>query len=375
MMFIILLFVLAGLVLPGCLDVETKTKVNRDGTIKRTLTFAGDSSRIFRGGYPLSVDSLWASSIQKLDEKKFEFSASRTFSNPEALNEAIRGIPNKTLSVQVELEETFWWFVTDYRYTETYKRWSPFDNVPLTDYVSKAELELAMRHEVEDEPYKTKGDSLALTDAGERFEEWDARNVFESYFEMFLGGVRNLRDPSLLPEMVIARKEDLFKATKNPVQQGKFDTLSVIFSRVLKTRLASRVLAANAREYDVLDQKVDFKGAIAANTYKVNVEMPGIITETNARSIEGNTAQFKDFMEVAYFKDYEMWVASRAINWWAVIVTAVLILFGAVALVVGKRGRGSMSEVRSQKSEVRGQRSEVKSQRLKVKMKKEGNET
>ena len=337
--FFIFLPMLAGLVFPGCLDVETKTKVNRDGTMTRTVTFAGDSSRVFRGDYPLTVDSLWPSSIRKLDEKKFEFSASRTFSSPEALNKAIKGVPNKTLFVQVELEESFWWFVTDFRYKETYKRWSPFDNVPLADYLSKAELDLAVRHEFEDKPYETKGDSLALTDAGERFEEWDARNVFESCFEMFLGGVRNLHDRSLQPDTVIARKEDLFKAARNPIQHDKFDTLLVIFDKVLKTRLASKVLAANATEYDLLKRKIDFKGAIAANTYKVSVEMPGIITETNARSIEGNTAQFKDFMEVAYFKDFELSVTSRAINWWAIIVTAVLIVFGAVLLVVGRMGK------------------------------------
>ena len=337
--FFILFPVLAVLVLPGCLDVETKTKVNRDGTLTRTVTFTGDSSSVFRANYPLTIDSLWPSSIQKIDEKKFEFSASRTFANVKELNSAITSIPGKTLAVQVEFAESFLWFVTDYHYKETYKRWSPFDNVPLSDYVSNAELELAMRHEFEDKPYETKGDSLALTDAGERFEEWDARNAFESYFEVFLGGVRKLRDPSLQPDAVIAKKEDLFKATKNPIQQDKFDTLSVVFGKVLKTRLASRVLAANAPEYDLLEQKIDFKGAIAANTHKVSVEMPGIITETNARSIEGNTAQFKDFMEVAYFKDFEMLVTSRAINWWAIIVTAVLIVFGAVVLVVGKRGK------------------------------------
>ncbi len=65
--------------------------------------------------------------------------------------------------------------------------------------------------------------------------------------------------------------------------------------------------------------------------------MPGIIVETNAQSIEGNVVEFKNFLEVAYFRDHEMVVVSRAINWWAVIVTAVLIVLGAVLLVVGKR--------------------------------------
>ena len=334
----LIFILLAGLAFPGCLDVETKTRVNRDGTLNRAVTFAGDSGSVFRGDYPLTVDSLWPSSIRKLEERKFEFSASRTFSNAGELNTAMKAVPYKTLSVQVELEESFWWFVTDYHYKETYRRWSPFDNIPLTDYLSQPEIDMAMRHEVDDEPYNTKGDSLALTDAGDRFEEWDARNIFESYFAVFLGGVRNLQDPSLRPDTVIARKENLFTAMRNPIHQGKFDTLSVILGKVLKTRLASKALAANAPEHDLLQKRLDFKGVIAGNTYKVSVEMPGIITETNAKSIEGNTVRFSDFMQVAYFRDHEMWVISRAINWWAIIVTAALIVLGAVLLVVGRRG-------------------------------------
>jgi hypothetical protein len=266
-------------------------------------------------------------------------SASRTFADAGALNEAIKSVPYKTLPVQIDLEESFWWFVTDYQYKETYKRWNPFDNVPLTDFISPTELELAIRHEVENAPYDTKGDSLAISDAGERFEEWDTRNIFESYFALLLGGVRNLNDPRLKPEAVVARKEDLFKAMQNPLHEGKFDTLTIIFDKILKTRLAEKALAANAGKYDLFEEQLDFKGAISANTYKVSIEMPGIITETNAKSIEGNTVRFSDFNQISYFMDYEMRVRSRVINWWAVIVTAVIILAGAVGLVVGRRGK------------------------------------
>ena len=334
------LMMLAGLAFSGCLDVETKTTVNRDGTLARTITFTGDSARVYRGDFPLTIDSLWSASIRKVDDKKFEYSASRTFADAEALNEAIKNVPYKTLPVQVELEESFWWFVTDYHYKETYKRWNPFDNVALTDFISPAELELAIRHEMEDEPYNTKGDSLALTDAGERFEKWDARNIFESYFLVILEGVRNLNDPTLKQETMVSRKEDLFNAMQIPLQEGKFDTLSVILNRVLKTRIASRAMAANKEGFSLFDEQLDFKGAISANSYKVNIEMPGIITETNAKEIEGNTVRFDDFKQIAYIMDHEMQVTSRAINWWAVIVTALLIVFGAVLLVVGRRGKG-----------------------------------
>ncbi len=335
-----IIVMVAGAAFPGCLDVETKTKVNRDGSLTRSVTFKGDSGSVFGRNYPLTIDSLWRSSVRKVEEKKFEFSASRTFSTADELNQAIKSVPFKTLAVQVELDESFWWFVTNYHYKETYKRWSPFDNIPITDYISEAEIEMAIRHEVNDEPFGSKGDSLSLQDVGNRFEEWEARNIFESYFQVFLDGVRNLHDPSLEPERVLARKKDFFKAARDPIQRSKFDTLTVILDRLLKTRKTAKALAANKSGSELLDRQLNFKGAISSNTYKVNVEMPGIIIGTNARSIEGNAVHFEEFMQVAYFRDYEMWVTSRVINWWAVIVTAVMIVIGAVVLVVGKRRNG-----------------------------------
>lgn len=335
----LILAAFAGAAFSGCLDVETKTTVNRDGTLNRTVTFKGDSARVYRGDFPLTVDSLWSSSIRKVDEKKFEYSASRIFDDAAALNEAIKSIPYETLPVHVELERSFRWFVTDYRYKETYKRWNPFDNIPLTDFVSPTELEAAIRHEVDDEPYATKGDSLALSDVGDRFEQWETRNIFESFFALFLEGLRNLNDPRVKADAVAARKEEIFKALQEPLHEGKFDTLTVILDRVLQTRLAGKALAANAEGYDLFEKQHDFKGAISANSYKVSIEMPGIITETNAKSIEGNTVHFSDFNQISYVMDYEMRVTSRVNNWWAVAVTAAVLALGGVALVVAKRKR------------------------------------
>lgn len=328
---------IAGVALPGCLEVETTTKVNRDGSLIRTVLFTGDSSEVFQRDrpYPLTVDSLWPSTIRKVDDKKFEYSATRTFSDASDLDKAIAGIPLKTLDVSVGLEQDFLWFVTDYRYRETYHRWNPFDNVTITDYISQPELDLILRFDKEEKA--TKADSLAVDTLSAKYEEWDARNIFESIFAALLEGVRMLHDPSLSPETVISRKEELFLASKKPILDNKMDTLRIIFSRILKTRLLQKVLDANKPAVDLILDQLEFRNSISTHTFKLNVEMPGTVTGTNAKSIEGNVVHFTDFKEVAYFSDYEMWVTSRVINWWAVIVTAAVIVLGAVVLVAGRR--------------------------------------
>ena len=63
--------------------------------------------------------------------------------------------------------------------------------------------------------------------------------------------------------------------------------------------------------------------------------MPGLITETNTRSIEGNTLTWKEFVGACYVIDYTMWARSRVINWWAVILTGGVVILLTGILLVG----------------------------------------
>jgi hypothetical protein len=70
--------------------------------------------------------------------------------------------------------------------------------------------------------------------------------------------------------------------------------------------------------------------------------MPGIITGSNARKIEGNTATWQDFKDYAHHIEYMMWVESRQVNWWAVIIAFVFIaalMAGLVLSVLRRRNR------------------------------------
>ena len=54
--------------------------------------------------------------------------------------------------------------------------------------------------------------------------------------------------------------------------------------------------------------------------------MPGLITRSNAGKIEGNTASWQDFKERVHHMEYTMWVESRQVNWWAVIIALVVVV-------------------------------------------------
>ncbi len=329
-LFLLATFALGALSVQGCLDIGITTHVNTDGSILRTVVIKGDSSEIYGGKIPLSLDSTWKRTIEKKDRKNVTLTATRLFEGTEEMNSSLKGTEGKTLGARVELQRRFQWFFTTFRYSETWPNFNPFRAIPITDYISPAELDYWIRHEMNKEPYSSKGDSLAMEDAGKRFEKWDDENMFADYFDAFLEGVRKLNDPSLTPAYVTGLKDKLFEQSEKYFRTKNMDTLTVIFGRVLKSRNVKKAIALNMEAFQRLNEKRAFLEEITANTYLNNVVMPGLITGTNAPTLEGNKASWKDYVKFAYFEDVDMWVESRVINWWAIILTGVVI----VALVV-----------------------------------------
>ena len=324
------MFVLGALPIQGCLDIEMTTHVNTDGTILRTVVIKGDSAEIHGHKIPLPLDSTWKRSIEKTDSKTFALTATRVFKGTEEMNNSLKGTECKTLGARAELQRHFQWFFTTYRYGETWPNFNPFRAIPIADYISPAELDYWIRHEMKKEPFSTKGDSLAMEDAGKRFEKWDDLNMFADYFEAFLEGVRRLNDPSLTPSYVAGLKDKLFEQGEKYFRMKNVDTLAIIFGRVLKSRNVKKAIALNTEGFQRFNEKRAFLEEITANSYLNSVVILGLITGTNAPALEGNKASWKDYVKFAYFEDVEMWVESRVLNWWAIIVTGVVV----VALVV-----------------------------------------
>mgnify|MGYP001560516589 CR=1 FL=1 len=334
-------FVLLAFVCQGCLEIETTSRVNTDGTILRTVVFKGDSSAIFGGNFPLPLDSTWHGDLQKAEEKKFVLTTTRLFRDVQELNTALQGTKAKTLGVRVNLQRQFRWFYTTYQYRETWLSFNPFRAVPITDYLSPGELDYFIRHEMKKEAYPTKGDSLALKDASQRFEKWDDRNMFTVYFEAFLEGVKRLHDPFLTPTYVDGLKDSLFEESKKYFRAKNMDTVTVIFGRILKTRNVRKAMASNAEGFQRFDAERGFLEKTIQNSYRTNVIMPGLVTGTNAPTLEGNKASWEDYIKFAYFGDIDLWVESKVTNWWAITVTGIVavVLLALSLLAVLRRQR------------------------------------
>jgi len=325
----ILIFV--ALLFAGCHEThESTTKINSDGSILRTEKIStDDSSSISTASLPPWVDSTWSIRIERSGKGIYSKLASKRFQDVAAMNQALEGEAGTSLRFRADLERRFRWFFTEFRYREICRKWNPFDQVPITEYVSPSEIDLWFRYEIRKQPYATRGDSLALRGAEDRAGEWQFRSMFESYFAAFMKGVELLHDSSLTPSAVLRHKEELFSKARLQLEHSpnRIDSLHALFARELGSRSARRAIELNAAGFALYTRKIDFmEKMILVDGVKATIEMPGLIIDTNAPTIEGNTVTWDDIRWYAYLQDFEMRVDSRMVNWWAVIITGVLLL-------------------------------------------------
>ena len=342
---IIMTCCLGILLLSGCLDITSTSQVNSNGSIIRTITFTGDSAEVYAGKFPVDLDSSWSKNIARSPgkDKNFTLTASRTFQNVEEMNSVLKGTFGKTLQYRFELDRSFWWFFTVYRYREINIPFDQFTSIPMTDFVSSAELDWMTKMMLPGDTTKelaTRGDSLAFESIMPRIQEAESRNRFEAVFNAFLDGVRMLNNPSLTPTIVRPLKDSLYKRSAKAIDK-KIDTLRIIFGRVLKNPLVDKAWQTNASGFDEINRKIQFEQTTNSHKYVTHVVMPGIITGSNARRIEGNTAAWQDFKDYARHVEYTMWVESRQVNWWGVGIAVVVVVSLLTLLVISMLRRRS----------------------------------
>jgi hypothetical protein len=326
----------------SCLDINTTSQVNSDGSILRTITIADDSASIYSADFPFVIDSTWSRTIEHGEkEKQFKLTATKLFQNVGEMNRAFAGSFGKTLQYRFELEKSFRWFFITYRYREINLPYMQYNSIPATDYFSAAEIEFHQRHPDDVQLPLTRGDSLAMLALGPRVEEYESRNRFEPIFGAFINGVKLLNDPSLTPTVVEQQKDALFKRSAKYTKGEKVDTIEFVFAGLLKTPLVHKAWLAGARSFDEIRSRLTFEDKAKSNSYVTNVVMPGLITNTNAGTVEGNRATWRDFKNYAHESEYTMWVESREVNWWAVILAGAIVLtmmiFWVATMLVRKR--------------------------------------
>jgi hypothetical protein len=312
----------------GCLEIEISTHVNRDGTLLRKEVVSGDSAEVMLNGFISPVDSTWKVTLESRNERSFDRTATKLFSGPEELTAATRDTAWLTLPIRARLERHFLWFYTELTYRERYLKWNPFDIIPLAEYVPDSDLARSM--ELAGSGRKpTREDSLAQERVGKKWTEWMYRDMFEAFYAEFIKGVKLLNDPSLTPASVAAHKEEIFKkCEKWWASAGSADTIGTIIQSILKNPKTALAMKANSQGFAQHYAKLSLVSKVTGKLKQVSIEMPGTYIDSNAPKVDQNRGIWKGVSDMSYAADYELWMTSRIVNWWVVLLTAVVIIGG-----------------------------------------------
>jgi hypothetical protein len=330
----------------GCLEYHTTTTVREDGSILRTVVIRGDSTSTHRWDFVVPVDSSWSWERAKTGDREWTLTFRREFPSAEAFNVYQSALAGSILRSEISIERSFRWFTTVYRYREHLPSVNAFRYIPLSDYISPSDLEAFLRHEVQKEPFASPAESVAVENASDQFEAWARRNEFEALFGALKVGADRLAETSFSPESLYVRKRQLAEAYEALKDTGEvFDAKGLVRRRDewlkrWREPVVRRAAAAAQDSLEGIEAKMRTMHRLMEFPHKTSVVMPGLMTTSNARSIDGASAKWEDYLIVLYFQDFTFEAESAVTHWWAVAVTGLLAFGLPAGWYVWRRRKG-----------------------------------
>lgn len=357
--YIKLFALLIPLLVSSCIEYyKVTTSINSDGSLTRTVMVVGDSASIFEGKLKVPKDSLlwdistrWVHKIKgdSASEKKYEYTATRTFRNTEELNEFLKPHPDSLhlIKTQATYNKKFRWFYTYLYFGETYFKSMPFNHYEINNFLSDDEYSFIWDDEftyspehdslvhyrnLEQMPKLSKADSLRGEELENeilnRFSEWYLKNIYEEYYSITLNELSGKY--TVKHKLLKENKEILFKQinTMNyflAETDERDDPINVISEFIGMNADSIKLLNPDIYNnfYTNLQVAEDF---MDNHTIKNYIDIPGKLIKTNADSISASSAYWNYNNMRNCAKDYTLFAESRIINKWAFILSGLISL-------------------------------------------------
>jgi hypothetical protein len=319
--------------LSSCREISVKTTVNEDGSFTRLITLRGDSSEVVKLDLPYPVDSSWLREIHRdtSDSSVFICTHTKTYNNDDALNKDIQNDTSwrKQIKRDVSISKRFMFFYSFITYRQVYKAANSL-SLNYKEYISQEDLLW-----LNDEKTATnKKDSLCADSADARLEKYFGNALVPEIIHALDEGLRKLNIPQLADiDLTIFR--DSIAANALSWTSGSFENSIDALEVWTGKPEVSQLHDIKPSIFENLEQKNEFfDKLIFEESYNLEIQMPGLITKTNSTRMLGNTVIWKIEPFTFFFEDYEMSVESRVINYWAFVLSGIIILLLLIATII-----------------------------------------
>jgi len=320
-------------VLPGCLDIYFTTEIKPNGEISKTIVFEGESGEILHAFYPFMKDESWSREWIDIDEDNSKLILSKTFKNAKQAGLDLN--PDDSLPYirfRPELKKKFRWFFSYYEYTDLLLATNPFDKIDWRDYMTEDEADLiSMDEEVREIDPRWSESEFEKTE--KRFEDYLLYSGFEEFYQLFIQGLRNTKGIDLKEEVVLAKKQELFKLAVDASENDYAEAVLMSFQEILDSSDLAKIGLQNKDLLGYFDKKIDFFDNAFSDKLHFTIRMPGLLINTNSDQIEGNSLSWEVDSFDSFFDDYPMTAESRIVNIWAFVVAGIALSILLLSLI------------------------------------------
>lgn len=330
-------------VMVSCLEVKTITRIDRDGSVERTVQLKGAPETIQETRYniPREEKALWMITQDSVDKDNDRYEARARFGSVEELNRsfALNALdPGVQVQANLILDEGF--FFDRYYYQE--KIWSdlPGPDLPLDPYITKAELEALIRNETEADSSlldETETDRLS-----KRLDEYLGEVIFDHFIRVFREGGRRSGHLEVI-DNVIREHGDSLQAALNTTNYYEGNLVwEAIVSEYIDEHIITDVEAANQKGFAEFYTGWKFFNDVLVDDYQFSVELPGVIRNTTAVDVRGNLMSWEPSPVRLFFGGIVLEAESSVIKPWSLILTGLLLLATLVVTIIGLTRRSQV---------------------------------
>lgn len=326
----------------------------------------------------LPADSTWEiktwwepdDSTKSKPDSVYNYAAKKTFTNYKMLNKALEvdsQIFNK-IRIETNVKRKFRWFHTFFEYTETYKKYFPFDYIKPESYLTHEEVAYSFSEDGDYlynpkknifEPVSIADTNLVLTredsaraetlnnDIENRLEEWQNKNIYEDYYQALVNFFE--RKDHSAHQALTENKNTLYDSLnlKDIIDFEDSDEKIREMANDIFTKTArilniaeSEVQLAESSELQSFTKKLTFLNMNLLYKYHHQTTLPGTLINTNSPEPSGDNCTWDLTIKDFYAFDFDMSATSKITNKWATVVSiaiSILLIAGIITGTIKKR--------------------------------------
>lgn len=331
-----------AMIFVSCLDVEVTTILNKDGSLDRIVEVSSDDSLKNYEDLPFPIDSTWKISYtydSTRSKKKHVYSFKKHFKNAQEISKEYSDKENSlsVLDRKVIVEKKFRWFYTYITFEERYNKAVNGNYRPFAQYLSQIELEARKynRGDSLDLDFNEKEVQGYLKDIETKFDKWFEDNVKEEILLVMEKDIQSIGIKGISLEDLKTNSDTIFNLIElfnffegDKDAESFYNSLNQIFNTEKFNELVNN-------QHSHLEQFLNkFENIVAKRGFKYNLQIPGLLLDTNAESIKGSSLSWNFEPMEAFFVDTSHSAESRIINLWAYIVSGITIVLILIFLLI-----------------------------------------